>query len=165
MGEEKKPFIVHKDLLCYWSKYFDKALNGSFQEAGSSMIPVTDVDPNIFACFMQWLYAQPSVPSQDEPEESAKPVGGSQNSYQEPSIEPGHFHDVFKMLLKLYIFGDRYDICDLRKDVMSKMTRFAAIAKRRFRSGIYHHSFREVAALLSILQILDRQVCLPLGPK
>ncbi|EON65953.1 hypothetical protein W97_05195 [Coniosporium apollinis CBS 100218] len=143
VGEEKKPFIVHKDLLCYWSKYFDKALNGHFKEGGKDTIAVEDFSPSIFGCFVQWLYAQPSMPPVPEGDPQMKQtgkLGGTRPSkktstatrYSDKKADHSDriYITVILMLLHLYSFGDKYEAHDLRKDALSKMVDYAIDGKR-----------------------------------
>ena len=58
VGPNAQPFHVHKDLLCYWSKYFHNTFNGSFREANEEEITILDVQPRTFKIFMGWLYTQ-----------------------------------------------------------------------------------------------------------
>lgn len=58
VGPNAQPFHIHKDLLCYWSKYFHNAFNGSFREANEKEITILDVQPRIFKIFMGWLCTQ-----------------------------------------------------------------------------------------------------------
>lgn len=58
VGPNAQLFHIHKDLLCYWSKYFHNAFNGSFREANEKEITILDVQPKIFKIFMGWLYTQ-----------------------------------------------------------------------------------------------------------
>ena len=58
VGLNAQPFHIHKDLLCYWSKYFHNAFNGSFREANEKETTILDVQPRIFKIFMGWLYTQ-----------------------------------------------------------------------------------------------------------
>lgn len=58
VGPNAQAFHIHKDLLCYWSKYFHSAFNGSFREANEKEITILDVQPRIFKIFMGWLYTQ-----------------------------------------------------------------------------------------------------------
>ncbi|THX78067.1 hypothetical protein D6D04_05981 [Aureobasidium pullulans] len=53
--DEQNPFPVHKDLLCFYSPYHDRLLNGPFKEAGSTRIklPVTSL---VLKLFSTWLY-------------------------------------------------------------------------------------------------------------
>jgi hypothetical protein len=54
VGSERE-YQVHRGLLCYHSKYFDRLLNGGFKEAGSKMVSLVDVDVDVFRTFYYWL--------------------------------------------------------------------------------------------------------------
>ena len=58
VGEEEIDFTIHKGLLCYFSAYFDRALNGSFKEAQEKVIYLRDESPEIIKLFNLWLYTQ-----------------------------------------------------------------------------------------------------------
>jgi len=58
---QKQTFLVHKDFLCYYSPYFDAALNGRFAEGETQTIDLEDVHPKVFALFVQWLHAQKAL--------------------------------------------------------------------------------------------------------
>ena len=56
VGEERKRFVVHKDLLTSQSEYFDKALNGNFKEAEENAIYFKEDDPVAIGFLVTWLY-------------------------------------------------------------------------------------------------------------
>lgn len=56
IGPEATPYIIHRDLLCNASKYFSNAFKGNFKEANDQSIHLTDVKPEVFDAFSQWLY-------------------------------------------------------------------------------------------------------------
>jgi len=58
IGTEKKPYTVHKDLLCFYSDYFRAAFNGSFKEAAERKIELAGVTVNVFEHFQVWLYTR-----------------------------------------------------------------------------------------------------------
>ena len=47
---------MHKGLLCHLSVYFDKAFNGSFQEAEKAEIHLAEEDPAVIELLISWLY-------------------------------------------------------------------------------------------------------------
>ncbi|KAF2163329.1 hypothetical protein M409DRAFT_26366 [Zasmidium cellare ATCC 36951] len=55
-GANAKTFKLHKGILSFYSAYFDKALNGDFEEArkGAIKLPTEEVDT--FSTFVLWLY-------------------------------------------------------------------------------------------------------------
>jgi len=58
VGENETKFVVHKDLLCAHSEYFQRAFKGKFQESEDGFTRVTDVSEATFKIFQQWLYGQ-----------------------------------------------------------------------------------------------------------
>jgi hypothetical protein len=55
-GEEKVVYTIHKDLLCYHSPYFHRALNGSFVDASRQEVELENVQPDVFGLFVHWIY-------------------------------------------------------------------------------------------------------------
>ncbi|KAF2098500.1 hypothetical protein NA57DRAFT_75742 [Rhizodiscina lignyota] len=58
VGSEKKAFVVHKDLICHYSKYFKAAFGGNFKEAEEKKSNLPDVETETFEIFVAWLYKQ-----------------------------------------------------------------------------------------------------------
>lgn len=58
VGPEQQIFILHKDLLCETSSYFQAALNGSFLEAKTQEIRLEKEDVTVFKHFQYWLYSR-----------------------------------------------------------------------------------------------------------
>ncbi|KAF2128458.1 hypothetical protein P153DRAFT_397531 [Dothidotthia symphoricarpi CBS 119687] len=65
VGEGEKCFMVHKDLLCYHSKYFRGAFEGSFREKEDKTIRLRDINEGVFRLFQFWLYAQATRDEED----------------------------------------------------------------------------------------------------
>jgi len=55
---ESETFRVHKNYMCHYSPYFDRAFNGSFAEAESQELTLDDTTPEVFGIFVNWLYTQ-----------------------------------------------------------------------------------------------------------
>lgn len=55
-GSDRKPFQVHKKLICSASKFFDKASNGRFVEASSNQMELPEDTADTVAMFVAWLY-------------------------------------------------------------------------------------------------------------
>ncbi|KAH0382040.1 hypothetical protein KCU92_g6635, partial [Aureobasidium melanogenum] len=58
VGDEKKPYVVHKDLLCFYSDYFRAAFQGSFKEATERKVELPGVIKDVFEHFQVWLYTR-----------------------------------------------------------------------------------------------------------
>lgn len=55
-GPAAKTFKLHKGVLTFYSGYFEKALNGQFREAHSSVVEISDTNANVFETVLYWLY-------------------------------------------------------------------------------------------------------------
>jgi len=93
-------YYVHKDLLCWYSLYFKKALRGSFKEADDKVMHLDDAD--VAGIFVNWLYTQ-SLPEEDDARIQDCNRGWT------------------SLLTETYIFGDRYDVPELRKHAMDSL--------------------------------------------
>ncbi|KAL8848084.1 MAG: hypothetical protein Q9221_006886 [Calogaya cf. arnoldii] len=56
VGKDRRPFVIHRALLCDRSAHFRAALLGQFQEAHTGVIELPDVEETIFEIFVGWLY-------------------------------------------------------------------------------------------------------------
>ncbi|TVY87472.1 hypothetical protein LAWI1_G006420 [Lachnellula willkommii] len=54
----KKPFLVHKAILCHYSPFFDAAFNGGFEEDTTQELDLPDTDPIVFGILVEWAYSQ-----------------------------------------------------------------------------------------------------------
>ncbi|KAI4738483.1 hypothetical protein E4T50_11053 [Aureobasidium sp. EXF-12298] len=96
VGAAKKEFIVHKDLLVFYSDYFQAAFNGSFVEATERKIDLFDTDQEIFDHFHTWLYTRKLASENDVPL-------------------------LWNELVNLWVFGDRFQVPMLQNCVMDKL--------------------------------------------
>jgi hypothetical protein len=55
VGKKAIHFRLPKDLLCKFSKYFDRCLNGPFIEGQTQRIDLTDVSPDHFRYIADWI--------------------------------------------------------------------------------------------------------------
>ncbi|PSN63819.1 hypothetical protein BS50DRAFT_576443 [Corynespora cassiicola Philippines] len=98
VGEKQESFTVHAALLTRCSSYFDKALNGKFQEAIDGVVVLKDEDPQIFQQFVHWLYYDKF------PGESLDDDAGLVKQWQGQNIFDGRLS---VNLMRLYVFGEK----------------------------------------------------------
>lgn len=96
IGSAKKSFVVHKELLVFYSDYFRAAFNGSFVEATEKKITLLDVKQQVFDHFHAWLYTRKLASEDDKP------------------LEWHH-------LINLWAFGDRFQVPMLQNCVMDEL--------------------------------------------
>ncbi|OCL14234.1 hypothetical protein AOQ84DRAFT_222179 [Glonium stellatum] len=56
VGPDDTPFDVHIELICDCSPFFDNLLKHRFTEPQEKILPLPDVDPDIFTEFLNWAY-------------------------------------------------------------------------------------------------------------
>ncbi|KAL8731659.1 MAG: hypothetical protein Q9181_004235 [Wetmoreana brouardii] len=68
IGGKRKSYVVHRDLLCYRSNHFKKALLGEFKEAQTGQIEFLNEEEQTFEMFLGWLYNNNEDPVLRTPE-------------------------------------------------------------------------------------------------
>jgi hypothetical protein len=102
ISPKKKRYLIHKDIICHHSEYFQSAYNGHWKESDEG-VTLEDVEVKTFDVFVHWLYMQ-SLPlghedfnhiTDDEEGESGYGVGNGDWEYG-------------LRLLKACTFGNRF---------------------------------------------------------
>jgi hypothetical protein len=55
VGREQRLFAAHEDILCH-SNYFAAALKGKFLNGGSKKVELSDEEPEVLSCVLEFLY-------------------------------------------------------------------------------------------------------------
>jgi hypothetical protein len=71
--EERKSFMLHKDLLCAHSRYFRNACEGLLPEGEERAVHLPGVDESTLKLFQFWLYGQAT---REEPKRVVKRLRG-----------------------------------------------------------------------------------------
>ncbi|KAF2809742.1 uncharacterized protein BDZ99DRAFT_499038 [Mytilinidion resinicola] len=110
VGPQGKAYHAHMDLIVHYSEYFRAAFTGSFREAEEKELTLEEVEERTFGFFMDWLYSKKLPQNCGTTERSSayplQPCTCNEDEARYP-------------LVKLYIFGDRYQVPDLRKDALN----------------------------------------------
>ncbi|KAF2499024.1 hypothetical protein BU16DRAFT_557357 [Lophium mytilinum] len=101
VGPDAQPLSIHREMICQSSKYFTKAFKGGFKEAEENCIAFKDVEVLTAQRFMHWLYT--NTLEDEEGDETG-----------EVALSPLD-------LTHLYVFGDRYDVPELRNQIMREL--------------------------------------------
>ncbi|CAD0110786.1 unnamed protein product [Aureobasidium uvarum] len=112
VGPEKKVFVVHKELLCFYSDYFRAPFDGSFKEAIEGKLTLPDENIDTFYLFDGFLYT-----NQLRNQERAS--GSNIRCYN---------------LSRLWVFGDKYLVPALQNMAMDCLVERLHIVKKRLGS-------------------------------
>jgi hypothetical protein len=145
VGKKRKEFNVHKKLICKASKFFNDAFTGTFKEGQDNKMYMPEDDPDVFACFVDWLYRNPLPAVEDNFEDPKRDVEIIKaDAYKEfgPVTQEEHLQEVkrrkkeveerkkaqdvrlgdqFGRLLKLYFFGEKIFIDELMNRTMDRI--------------------------------------------
>ena len=98
-------------MLTHYSGFFRGALNGNFHEAKTKTVTLADDNPTTFELFVHWLYYQ------DFP---------NKNRNDDPELVKSFYSKGFpddRKVVKLYVFGDEYEVEHLRRDAIDLLFR------------------------------------------
>ena len=102
---------MQKSLLTHYSGFFRGALNGNFHEAKTKTVTLAHDNPTTFELFVHWLYYQ------DFP---------NKNRNDDPELVESFYIEGFpddQKVVKLYVFGDKYEVEHLRRDAIDLLFR------------------------------------------
>ena len=57
VGSAKKTYSIPKNLVCYWSSYFDKCLNSTFIEGQTQKVTLEEDNPEYFELLLKYMFA------------------------------------------------------------------------------------------------------------
>ncbi|KAF9693608.1 hypothetical protein EKO04_008457 [Ascochyta lentis] len=97
VGTEQKNYRLHKALLVHHSEYFCNALKAPWKEAEDGVVPLTDVDVEVFDLFARWIYTQKI------PYKIYGPMWDHQGNGRNYSLT-----EISWLYLKAFVFGDRF---------------------------------------------------------
>ncbi|KAL6716049.1 hypothetical protein ACLMJK_007011 [Lecanora helva] len=122
VGEERRVFLVHKNLLSNAANYFKAAFNGNFAEAQSQVLEMPEDGPEQFRWFVRWLYT-------DRVLQEGETLSESQ----------------FSILIPLYTFGEGRGIPDLQNeviDVLVELEHSSKMIPTKLLNFVYEHTHR-----------------------
>ncbi|THZ56259.1 hypothetical protein D6C88_09277, partial [Aureobasidium pullulans] len=128
VGSEQERFVVHKALLCNKSKYFTKALTGSFEESKTGIVKLDDVSPVLFRIFVTWLYDNViRYTAPDDSHNLEEDLGSIKSCDTCSQNAPDRDGDVpstwpYCALIELYLFGDRFDAQQFRVETIDALS-------------------------------------------
>jgi hypothetical protein len=103
IGPERATFNIAKGLLCHSSKFFDRALNGSFKEAVEQKISLEEDTVEAFQMLVQYIF-----------------TGNAVLSYGlDLSEQVGTILDFLKLADKIGLLGSLTSVTDNLRDILS----------------------------------------------
>jgi hypothetical protein len=87
-------FLIHKDIIIFYSEYFRGAFNGNFSEAVERKISLADERVDVFSIVNQFIYT--------------RQLSGGVDSHLDAEV-----------LIRAWIFGDRYLMPSLQNKAMT----------------------------------------------
>ncbi|KAL8998351.1 MAG: hypothetical protein Q9169_002564 [Polycauliona sp. 2 TL-2023] len=104
VGEEKRPFLVHREVLCAVSPYFAAALNPTYDfcESRSSTMNLSFARPVDFEYLVQWIYTRTLT-------------------HEEISTA----HPAYFRLIRLWILADELQVGGCKNDIIDFMAKTA----------------------------------------
>lgn len=123
VGPEKKKFVVHQALLCDKSKYFAKALTGSFEESKTGTVQLEDVSPILFKILVNWLYhSKVAYTISDDGSNIDQDFAGFQHAEKQNELNADDASTWPKhVLVELYVLADRFDTKELRRNTIDAL--------------------------------------------
>jgi hypothetical protein len=70
-GQKRKDFTAHESFLTSSSEFFRRAMNGSWKEAKTRVIHLSDDNPNIFGLYLNFVYTGELTTTRTQQEESS----------------------------------------------------------------------------------------------
>jgi hypothetical protein len=90
--EDGSEFQMHRGLLCFYSEYFRKLLDGPFKEGGSNSHTLSEVSRDTFNMFYSWVYTS---------------VVADSDGTADADLD-------YDMVISLYAFADFHIVPDLK---------------------------------------------------
>lgn len=113
MGEEKRVFIVPKELLYSVSDYFKAALEGNFKEATEQKVELPDDDPEVIERVLLWAYTGKILDQGETVDDMSFTNLAGIYVFAERRCGPQLQNDTIDLLIqKSYVTGSSTDLLD-----------------------------------------------------
>jgi hypothetical protein len=116
LEDSKQTFIIHKDLICYYSP-FSTAFNSNFTEGSTQCMTLPDIDADSFGILVHWFYTQQiDLDSKD----------------RDANILP---------LAKLWSLAERCLITKLQNSIMDRLRLLVEFAEKQNLKDFLHYAY------------------------
>ena len=137
VGNSKRPFYVHLDLLCDASPFFKAAFAGNFKEASEKTMQLPDDHESTFELFAEWLYYQRyQMLSREEDDDKddqeadvegdVKKEDGNEDKEDDEDDDNDRANDKkgYMQAFRLFVFADKYNVCKLKSNVIKALLEY-----------------------------------------
>ena len=139
IGPKKADVIIHKDVICSASKFFDIAFNSTFKEGSEQTMELPEEQRSLFDVFVAWLYS---------------------GSYLIPQKDASESYISLREPLQLYFLADRYQVTKLKRIIVDQLFAIAVARQLGSRKKLYHiRRIYDQTSLRSGLRILVIDDC------
>jgi hypothetical protein len=104
VGSEEQSFMVHQDLICDKSRFFKAACSDHWREGQDRVVRLPNIDPIAFKAYCGWVYS-----------------GELPKNTCTPTSSVGDKVDEQRLLVDLYILGDKLDDLQMRNQANSQL--------------------------------------------
>lgn len=131
VGENKRSFHIHVDLLCDASSFFKAAFTGAFKESSEKTMYLPEDDEGTFELFVDWLYYQryemlPQLEPYDDDDDDSGHDDDDDSGHNDAELWIAKCDERYLQPCRLYVLADKYRIFKLKSLVVERL--FAAAA-------------------------------------
>ena len=113
VGEEKRKFVLHEELLCKHSLFFAAAAKKEWNEGQDRTVALADDNSEIFDLYVQWLYLSKIL--------SRKPTTNEDTKKGDRELE---------ILVDAFIFGEKIQDGPFKDAIIDSMIMYTATPDR-----------------------------------
>ncbi|KAE9990553.1 hypothetical protein EG327_001279 [Venturia inaequalis] len=138
-SRDEETFTLLREDLNTVSEYFENVFLGASRKAMHRKAVLTDVKPATFKIFAKWLNGKLIL---------------NTDGRGFDTVARAHNSDIFKQLLDLYVFADRYDVPQLRREVLDTLVTFSHFSPTLFDMELVAQAYDELPADSPFLRFL-----------
>lgn len=142
-------FTLPKQYLVAVSPYFEKALSGKWMESRDKQIRLGEVRASTMHMFVEWLFTR-QIFLMFHGDERPTVMDLARRAERSGMTQSAEWLDIAgklqKGVLSLYIFGDRFDVPQLRRDAIDEISEFLFTTQTPPRSKVVSFAYDHLPA-------------------
>ena len=92
VGSDETRFVVHKNLMCKGSKFFQAACRGEWKESTERLVHFPEVQPGVLSIYLGWIYTCKVDVSRDGGETGSSRYEEGTTDERHQEISSAHVH-------------------------------------------------------------------------